>query len=30
MVFQLRAVPLEPSFFSIEVPVSFERPIPAG
>jgi hypothetical protein len=29
-VLQLRAVPLEPSFCSITVPVSFERPIPAG
>ncbi len=29
-VFQLRAVPLEPSFRSIAVAVSFERPIPAG
>ena len=29
-VFQLRAVPRVPSFFSISEPVSFERPIPSG
>ena len=29
-VFQLRPVPLVPSFFSITAMVSFERPMPSG